>query len=232
MMKRETKLLASGLILAFALATQGGCAGSAKVTQPTAQTAPTRNQPVLAGRVMETMNAGGYTYINLQKDGEIVWVALPTMEVKVGDEVELIPGAQMYSFASKSLNRTFDKIIFSAGPVAKPASQSAPMPAGHPTLPAAADQKKPAPLPAVKETLAEKPFYAGKVVETMSSGGYTYICLENDGKKSWVAVPPTEVKLGDDIVVQPGMEMGKFTSKTLNRTFDNIIFSPGIVPKK
>jgi hypothetical protein len=26
--------------------------------------------------------------------------------------------------------------------------------------------------------------------------------------------------------------MGSFTSKSLNRTFDNIIFSQGIVPKK
>ncbi len=32
---------------------------------------------------------------------------------------------------------------------------------------------------------------SGKVVETMNSGGYTYVCLEKAGKKTWVAVPET-----------------------------------------
>ena len=165
------------------------------------------------------MNAGGYTYICLEKDGKKTWVAVPTMKINVGDEIKLQPGAEMGPFTSTSLNRTFDKIIFSAGPVAQPAA----LPAGHPTTPA---------TPTAQNNLAEKPFYAGKVAETINSGGYTYICLEKDGKKSWLAVPPVEVKVGEEIEVRPGMEMGKFVSKTLNRTFDNIIFSPGIVPKK
>ena len=69
---------------------------------------------------------------------------------------------------------------------------------------------------------------AGKVVETMSSGGYTYVALENNGKKTWVAVPETAVKVGQEITCQPGMEMKQFKSKTLNRTFESIIFSGGI----
>ena len=69
---------------------------------------------------------------------------------------------------------------------------------------------------------------SGKVVETMNSGGYTYVCLEHDGTKTWVAVPPAAVKVGQEVVCQPGMEMKNFTSKTLNRTFESIIFSGGI----
>ncbi len=69
---------------------------------------------------------------------------------------------------------------------------------------------------------------SGKVVETMNSGGYTYVSVENNGKKIWVAVPATAVKVGQEVVCQPGMEMKNFTSKTLNRTFDSIIFSGGI----
>jgi len=225
-MTRNRSLLAAGSVLALALATQGGCAGTSKVTEPTAMSASSQNetsQPVLSGKVVETMNAGGYTYICLEKDGRKGWVAVPTMEVKVGDELSLLPGAEMGPFASKSLNRTFDKIIFSAGPATKPAGKPAAVPAGHPALNA---------TPAEKGTLAQKPFYAGTVVETMNSGGYTYICLEKDGKKSWAAVPPTEVKVGDEIEVFPGTEMGTFKSKTLNKTFDNIIFSPGVAPKK
>jgi hypothetical protein len=69
---------------------------------------------------------------------------------------------------------------------------------------------------------------SGKVVETMNSGGYTYVSLESSGKKTWVAVPETKVKVGQTVTCQPGMVMNNFTSKTLNRTFDSIIFSGGV----
>ncbi len=241
-MKRETKLLASGLILAFALDTQGGCAGTVRVSQSASQAA-TQNEsaaPVLAGKVVETMNAGGYTYLCLEKDGKRGWTAVPIMDVKVGDEISLMPGAEMGPFTSKTLNRTFDKIIFSGGPVTQPgtepviqpaaqqAEKPAGLPAGHPAMPAAPVQRD-ATGQAVKMPASE---YTGKVVETMNSAGYTYICLEKDGKKRWAAVPSTEVKVGDEIELLPGTEMGKFTSKTLNRTFDNIFFSVGIAAKK
>ena len=68
---------------------------------------------------------------------------------------------------------------------------------------------------------------SGKVVETMDSGGYTYVCLEKDGKKTWLAVPQMKVAKGSEMSFQPGVEMTNFKSKTLNRTFDSIIFSGG-----
>jgi hypothetical protein len=70
---------------------------------------------------------------------------------------------------------------------------------------------------------------SGKVVETMNSGGYTYVNLENGGKRTWVALPDSKVKVGEQITCQPGMPMQNFKSKTLNRTFDVIIFSGGIM---
>ena len=68
---------------------------------------------------------------------------------------------------------------------------------------------------------------SGKVVETMNSGGYTYVLLDNEGKKTWVAVPETKVVKGSKMSFQPGAEMTNFHSKTLNRTFEKIIFSGG-----
>lgn len=68
---------------------------------------------------------------------------------------------------------------------------------------------------------------SGKVVETMNSGGYTYLCIEKDGKKTWAAILETKVTVGQEIALQPGYEMVNFASKTLNRTFDKIIFSTG-----
>ncbi len=69
----------------------------------------------------------------------------------------------------------------------------------------------------------------GKVIESMDSGGYTYIQIENNGKKTWVAVPKTKVVKGQDITLSPGAEMGNFESKTLKRKFDSIIFSGGVI---
>lgn len=69
----------------------------------------------------------------------------------------------------------------------------------------------------------------GKVVETMDSGGYTYVQIENNGKKTWVAVPKTKITKGSTVTFMPGSPMPNFTSKSLGRTFDLIIFSGGLV---
>jgi len=90
-------------------------------------------------------------------------------------------------------------------------------------VPAPASQSQPAGNPAQ----AGNPL-SGKIVETMDSGGYTYVCLENSGMKTWVAMPLTKITLGKEVTCQPGMEMKNFTSKTLNRTFPSIYFSGGI----
>jgi len=228
-MKRMTQTLTFGLTLTL-LGAVMGCAGPAHTAKVDAAPAG------LSGKVLETMDAGGYTYIHLDQAGKQIWVAAPVMKTKVGDEVSLMPGAEMYNFPSKTLNRTFDTIIFSGGPMPSattaptaPGAAAAPgaMPPGHPALPAGAAAKAVAPAAA-----AGKLLYSGKVVETMDAGMYTYVYLEKEGQKSWAAVPHSEVKLGDQIELEPGTEMGNFTSKTLNRTFDNILFSSGIVPKK
>lgn len=68
----------------------------------------------------------------------------------------------------------------------------------------------------------------GTVLETMNSGGYTYLQLDRKGQKEWYAVPESLVRVGDEIQLMPGMQMGSYTSPTLKRTFETIVFSPGI----
>ncbi|MCL1980105.1 MAG: DNA-binding protein [Proteobacteria bacterium] len=68
----------------------------------------------------------------------------------------------------------------------------------------------------------------GNVLETMNSNGYTYLLLDAAQGKIWVAIPETSVKVGQDLAIVPGMTMFNFTSKTLNRTFERIIFAPGL----
>lgn len=70
--------------------------------------------------------------------------------------------------------------------------------------------------------------HKGKVTETMDSGGYTYVQVEENGQKLWVAVMQTKVKVGDTVEFPDSPPMINFQSKTLKRTFDKIIFAPGI----
>ncbi len=96
-----------------------------------------------------------------------------------------------------------------------------------------AKQEAPAPAPQSQAQPQAQPqaggALSGKVVETMNSGGYTYVCLEKNGQKTWVAMPQTKVAVGQEVTCKPGMVMPNFTSKTLNRTFDSIVFSEGLI---
>lgn len=69
----------------------------------------------------------------------------------------------------------------------------------------------------------------GIILKTMDSGGYTYLQLDTGVGESWVAIPQSKVTVGDKISCQPGMVMKNFSSKTLGKTFDSIIFSGGLV---
>lgn len=199
------------------LAACAGCTLSGQAVKPAAS--PTQGITLLSGKVVETFDGGGYTYVNLLKDGQNTWVAAPVMKVTVGQELELLPGAEMPDFTSKSLNRTFKKIIFSGG---LPSQLNDPAAGAAGT--AAAD-KGPAE--------ADEAIMIGTVIETMGTAQYTYVRVEKDGKASWAAVPRIDLAVGDEIELAPGTPMGQFSSKTLGRTFNSIYFAGGLkVTKK
>ena len=65
-------------------------------------------------------------------------------------------------------------------------------------------------------------FGTGTVSETMESGGYVYVYLDESGK--WLATRPVPVAVGDKVSYSGGMTMKDFHSRTLNRTFPWIVF--------
>ena len=102
------------------------------------------------------------------------------------------------------------------------------MPPGHPQVPAQVPAGgnphaglKPVEIPAGAG-------HKGKVVETMNASGYTYVQVEENGQKIWVAVMETKVKNGDIVEFPDSPPMINFQSKSLNRVFDKIIFAPGL----
>jgi hypothetical protein len=262
-MTRNRKSAAAALSLALLVSAVTGCSGTAKTTMSQDSAAApaavakkkvvVEEPAVLTGKVMEVIQVQSYTYLLVEKDGKKGWAAIPATEVKVGDQVDLIPGVDMGLFTSTSLKRTFDSIHFSAG-IKQPgdaAAGAAALPPGHPKTPGA--PAAPAALPpghpptpvdaaalppghpktdgvgkAAALAVPAEELVTGKVVETANAGGYTYVCLEKGGKKTWAAIPPTTVKVGQELSIYPGGEMTHFNSPSLNRTFDSIIFSPGV----
>ena len=70
---------------------------------------------------------------------------------------------------------------------------------------------------------------SGSVVETMSSGGYTYVLVDTGSEQVWAAAPEFTVNVGDEVVVPNGMVMQNHTSKTLDRTFEQILFVDAVM---
>jgi hypothetical protein len=66
----------------------------------------------MAGKVIETMNAGGYTYVSVDTGAKVFWAAAPQFEVKVGEQVTVPGGSLMQNYHSKTLDRTFDEVYF------------------------------------------------------------------------------------------------------------------------
>lgn len=62
------------------------------------------------------------------------------------------------------------------------------------------------------------------VLETMNSGGYTYVRGEMDGAETWFAGPAAPLQVGDTVLVSDPMQMTNFTSGSLGRTFDVLYF--------
>ena len=69
----------------------------------------------LTGKVVETMDSGGYTYAQIENKGVMTWVAVPKTKIVKGQNISFAPGMEMQNFESKTLKRTFDKIVFSGG---------------------------------------------------------------------------------------------------------------------
>lgn len=129
------------IVVCMMLAVVVGCKNEVeKTSAPVApqvvspEPAASKPQSGISGKVAETMEASGYTYILVDKGTEKVWVAGPRTVVKVGDEVFVPEGSPMANFESKTLKRTFEQIIFASAIMvggADKAAVSAETPADH-----------------------------------------------------------------------------------------------------
>lgn len=66
------------------------------------------------------------------------------------------------------------------------------------------------------------------IIEFVDAETYTYLNVDENGKKYWMAVPNRVVKVGDTYYYDGGMVMKDFESKQLNKKFDEIVFAEGV----
>lgn len=64
------------------------------------------------GTVISHVVGGGYSYIELDENGKKVWISAPKIDTKAGDIVRFTEGSPMTNYYSKSLNRTFETVLF------------------------------------------------------------------------------------------------------------------------
>ena len=86
------------LLVTLTVAAGGAWAGAE--TSGGSATKPAPKAIELSGKVLETMDGGGYTYLLLKNGVEKVWVAIPQGKISVGQEVRLKPGYEFKNFNS------------------------------------------------------------------------------------------------------------------------------------
>jgi hypothetical protein len=181
-----------------------------------------------SGKVLETTNTAGYTYIQVDTGKKKLWAAAPQFKVKPGDQVAVAEAMPMANYHSKTLNRDFDVVYF-AGSVqvngAAPAGSSTKMelPKGHPPIHGAATnpatnldfsklQKAPGGQ-TVQEVIQGKAKLAGKEVKVRGKVvkfnanimGKNWLHLRDgtgsEGSNDLLVTTPDTAKVGDTVLV-------------------------------
>ena len=163
-----------------------------QATPASGSTAKPQVQGGNSANVLNVAQAGGYTYVEvLTQGGDRFWVAGNRTELAPGDKVTWRDGAMMTNFHSKSLGRTFEKILF---------------------------------ISKFINAKAAPPANSGKVLSVTAAAGYNYLEVDSAGQKKWLAAPVGVVEVGNTVSWTGGAPMHNFTSKSLKRTFDTILF--------
>ena len=143
-------VLASTSLLLVSACSNDEIPTAAHAAPAATETAAPPSQPAglsaTTGTVVETMNASGYTYVQVDSGQEKIWAAAPEFAVSVGDQVVVPQGMAMKSYHSQTLDRNFEVVYFvesvlNASNPSMPSSSGGmgstskmQMPAGHPPL--------------------------------------------------------------------------------------------------
>jgi hypothetical protein len=120
----------SGAVAAGAASASAQPAGPVVAANAGSGAEATQGGMTVAGKVLETTDSGGYTYLRIKSaSGEERWAAVSAVKINKGDEVTVAGAMVMPSFESPTLKRKFENILFgslAAAPAAGAAAAAAP----------------------------------------------------------------------------------------------------------
>ena len=166
------------LWLALAAANLDANAWAAAPMKPAPAPAASEATRSFSGKVVETMDAAGYTYVLVDTGKDQAWAAGPKAAFKKGDAVTIKDGMPMADYHSKTLERDF-KVVYFVGSLQGTGAAGAPLPAGHPALPGRAGDQLPVghpPLgtstakPVVVDVSGIKKATGGKTIQEIYAG--------------------------------------------------------------
>jgi hypothetical protein len=64
------------------------------------------------GKVIDKIPAKGYTYLQVSENKNDYWIAVPTMEIEIGETVYFSRFMVMEDFSSENIDKSFDEILF------------------------------------------------------------------------------------------------------------------------
>lgn len=163
-----------------ATATSAPVAAAPMMPPPAAPFAPSApsDDATVTGVVAEVLQVPNYTYLRLSTQAGDEWAAVSTTNaITAGQNVTVRISTRMQNFASKSLGRTFDSIIFgelgmggaaAAAPGPGPVNEGAALPAGHPPVGATGAAPQDTVAKALDATRAAEPALAMRVADVYS----------------------------------------------------------------
>jgi len=101
--------LLSSVLMILVVAT--GCSSHSNGSKSSAQSLSNQGQPV-TGKVIEAIQGGGYTYMELEHNGKQFWIASRIVRVEPNDIVSWENESAVTNYTSYALNRRFDEIYF------------------------------------------------------------------------------------------------------------------------
>lgn len=137
-----------------------------------------------------------------------------TIDTFCRDRVRIPSGADI---RQNALMRTIFIATLAAALLACNAKQQTPAQAPPQTQPA---QMQSSAAPASASRIV-----TGPVLESMNSGGYTYMRVGTNTGDLWAAVPETKIAKGSTVSLNVQMMMDNFESNTLHRKFDHLAFA-------
>jgi len=229
-MARTSSVL--GLVLSFAALACNEGTKAKPVSREASSNAPSSSAPASApaaapqisvtGSVLETMDAGGYTYMRLSAGGGEVWAAVNQAKVKKGQTVTVVDAMAMDGFESPTLHRKFDRILF--GSLAEPGAPGKNAPAASGPAPGgpsgASDPRLREMMSAQHAAAAQGPASAADVKVPRAEGGKTVAEIFAQRKA-----------LADKVVTVRG-KVVKFLPSIMGRNWVHIRDGSGSADKK